>query len=57
MGGNTVSLRQKFIQDMTEMNDDDGDTSDFKVTLTWHSYSELVLWPWGHCTNCYTSDR
>ena len=56
MGGNSEP-ETKFIQDMTEMNDDDGDgASDFKVTLTWHSYSELVLWPWGHCTNCYTPD-
>ena len=36
---------------MTEMNDDDGDgASDYKATLTYHSYSELVLYPWGHCT-------
>ena len=56
MGGNSEP-ETKFIQDMTEMNDDDGDgSSDFKVTLTWHSFSELVLWPWGHCTNCYTPD-
>ncbi|MEE3277464.1 MAG: M14 family zinc carboxypeptidase, partial [Candidatus Thermoplasmatota archaeon] len=56
MGGNSEP-ETKFIQDMTEMNDDDGDgSSDFKVTLTWHSFSELVLWPWGHCTNCYTTD-
>nr|MCS5529661.1 M14 family zinc carboxypeptidase [Candidatus Poseidoniales archaeon] len=56
MGGNSEP-ETKFIQDMTEMNDDDGDgASDFKVTLTWHSFSELVLWPWGHCTNCYTPD-
>ena len=56
MGGNSEP-ETKFIQDLTEMNDDDGDgASDFKVTLTWHSFSELVLWPWGHCTNCYTPD-
>ena len=56
LGGNSEP-ETKFIQDMTEMNDDDGDgASDFKSTLTWHSYSELVLWPWGHCTNCYTPD-
>ena len=56
MGGNSEP-ETKFIQDMTEMNDDDLDgASDFKVTLTWHSFSELVLWPWGHCTNCYTPD-
>ena len=56
MGGNSEP-ETKFIQDMTEMNDDDGDSaSDFKSTLTWHSFSELVLWPWGHCTDCYTPD-
>ena len=56
MGGNTEP-ETKFIQDMTEMNDDDlNGASDFKSTLTWHSFSELVLWPWGHCTDCYTPD-
>ncbi|MDP6703093.1 MAG: M14 family zinc carboxypeptidase [Candidatus Thalassarchaeaceae archaeon] len=56
MGGNTEP-ETKFIQDITEMNDDDGDgASEFKTTLTWHSFSELVLWPWGHCTNCYSPD-
>ena len=56
MGGNTEP-ETKFIQDMTEMNDDDmNGASDFKSTLTWHSYSELVLWPWGHCTDCYAPD-
>jgi len=56
LGGNSEP-ETKFIQDMTEMNDDDGDgASEFKATLTWHSYSELVLWPWGHCTNCYSPD-
>ena len=55
-GGNSEP-ETKFIQDMTEMNDDDEDgASEFKSTLTWHSYSELVLWPWGHCTDCYTPD-
>ena len=40
------------------MNDDDGDgASDYKVTLTWHSFSELVLYPWGHCTNCESTDH
>ena len=30
------------------MNDDDGDgASDFAITLSWHSFSELVLYPWG----------
>ena len=43
---------------MTEMNDDDGDgASDYKATLTYHSYSELVLYPWGHCTGCQTVDH
>ena len=56
MGGNSEP-ETKFIQDITEMNDDDGDgASEFKTTLTWHSFSELVLWPWGHCTNCYSPD-
>ncbi len=55
-GGNTEP-ETKFIQDLTEMNDDNMDgASDFKSTLTWHSFSELVLWPWGHCTNCYAPD-
>ncbi len=57
MGGNSEP-ETKFIQDMTEMNDDNGDgASDFKSTLTYHSYSELVLYPWGHCTNCQTPDH
>ena len=56
LGGNTEP-ETKFIQDLTEMNDDDlNGASDFKSTLTWHSFSELVLWPWGHCTNCYSPD-
>jgi len=56
MGGNSEP-ETKFIQDMTEMNDDDGDgSSEFKSTITWHSFSELVLWPWGHCTNCVSPD-
>ena len=56
MGGNTEP-ETMFIQDMTEMNDDDmNGASDFKSTLTWHSFSELVLWPWGHCSDCYTPD-
>ena len=56
MGGNSEP-ETKFIQDMTEMNDDNEDgASEFKSTLTWHSYSELVLWPWGHCTDCYAPD-
>ena len=57
MGGNSEP-ETKFIQDMTEMNDDDGDgASDYKATLTFHSYSELVLYPWGHCTNCQSTDH
>ncbi len=57
MGGNSEP-ETKFIQDLTEMNDDDGDgSSEFKATLTWHSFSELVLYPWGHCTNCESPDH
>ena len=57
LGGNSEP-ETKFIQDMTEMNDDDGDgASDFKATLSWHSFSELVLWPWGHCTDCDNPDQ
>jgi hypothetical protein len=56
-GGNSEP-ETLFIQDITEMNDDDGDgASDFKATLTWHSYSELVLYPWGHCTGCSAPDE
>ena len=56
-GGNSEP-ETKFIQDLTEMNDDDGDgASDFAITLSWHSFSELVLYPWGHCTNCETDDH
>ena len=56
-GGNSEP-ETKFIQDMTEMNDDNGDgASEFKATLTYHSYSELVLYPWGHCTNCQSPDH
>ena len=57
LGGNSEP-ETKFIQDMTEMNDDDGDgASDYKATLTYHSFSELVLYPWGHCTGCVTVDH
>ena len=57
LGGNSEP-ETKFIQDMTEMNDDDGDgASDYKATLTYHSYSELVLYPWGHCADCETVDH
>ena len=56
-GGNSEP-ETKFIQDLTEMNDDDGDgASDFAITLSWHSFSELVLYPWGHCTGCETDDH
>ena len=56
-GGNSEP-ETKFIQDMTEMNDDNGDgSSEFKATLTWHSFSELVLYPWGHCTDCESTDH
>jgi hypothetical protein len=56
-GGNSEP-ETKFIQDLTEMNDDNGDgSSEFKATLTWHSYSELVLYPWGHCQDCETTDH
>ena len=56
-GGNSEP-ETKFIQDLTEMNDDDGNgKSDFKATLTWHAYSNLVLYPWGHCTGCVTPDH
>ena len=56
-GGNSEP-ETKFIQDLTEMNDDNGDgSSEFKATLTWHSYSELVLYPWGHCQGCESTDH
>ena len=56
-GGNSEP-ETRFIQDLTEMNDDSGNgASEFKSTLTHHSYSELILYPWGHCTGCETSDH
>lgn len=56
-GGNSEP-ETKFIQDLTEMNDDTGDgSSEFKATLTHHSYSELILYPWGHCTDCQSPDH
>lgn len=56
-GGNTEP-ETKFIQDLTEMNDDNNNGgSDFPVTLTWHSFSELILYPWGHCQNCDNPDQ
>ena len=57
LGGNSEP-ETKFIQDMTEMNDDNGDgSSEFKSTITHHSFSELILWPWGHCTDCESPDH
>ena len=57
LGGNSEP-ETKFIQDMTEMNDDTGDgASEFKATITHHSFSELILYPWGHCTNCESPDH
>ena len=57
LGGNSEP-ETKFIQDMTEMNDDTGDgSSEFKATITHHSFSELILYPWGHCTNCESPDH
>jgi hypothetical protein len=56
-GGNSEP-ETRFIQDLTEMNDDVGNgASEFKSTLTHHSYSELILYPWGHCTDCETTDH
>lgn len=57
LGGNSEP-ETKFIQDLTEMNDDNQDGgSEFAATLTWHSFSELVLYPWGHCTDCQSPDH
>ena len=56
-GGNSEP-ETRFIQDLTEMNDDVGNgASEFKSTITHHSYSELILYPWGHCTDCETTDH
>ena len=56
-GGNSEP-ETKFIQDLTEMNDDTGDgSSEFKATITHHSFSELILYPWGHCTDCQSPDH
>jgi hypothetical protein len=56
-GGNSEP-ETKFIQDLTEMNDDNGDgSSEYRATLTFHSFSELVLYPWGHCTGCESPDH
>ena len=57
MGGNTEP-ETKFIQDLTEMNDDNGNGgSDFPAVATWHSFSELILYPWGHCSDCDNPDQ
>ncbi len=57
LGGNSEP-ETKFIQDLTEMNDDTGDgSSEFMATITHHSYSELILYPWGHCTDCESPDH
>ncbi len=57
-GGGNTEPETKFIQDLTEMNDDNNNGgSDFPVTLTWHSFSELILYPWGHCQNCDNPDQ
>jgi hypothetical protein len=57
LGGNSEP-ETKFIQDLTEMNDDDDDgASDFIATLAIHAFSELILYPWGHCTDCQSSDH
>ncbi|MEE3083651.1 MAG: M14 family zinc carboxypeptidase [Candidatus Thermoplasmatota archaeon] len=57
IGGNSEP-ETRFIQDLTEMNDDSNNGgSDFGATLTWHSFSELVLYPWGHCSDCETVDH
>ena len=57
LGGNSEP-ETKFIQDLTEMNDDNGDGgSEFKLVFNWHSYSNLILYPWGHCTDCQTPDH
>ena len=48
LGGNSEP-ETKFIQDLTEMNDDNGDGgSEFKLVFNWHSFSNLILYPWGH---------
>ena len=57
LGGNSEP-ETKFIQDLTEMNDDNGDGgSEFKLVFNWHSFSNLILYPWGHCTDCQTPDH
>ncbi len=31
-------------------------TYDICASISWHTYSELVLWPWGYATNAQTPD-
>lgn len=57
LGGNSEP-ETKFIQDLTEMNDDNNNGgSDFPAVTTWHSFSELILYPWGHCQDCTNPDQ
>jgi hypothetical protein len=57
LGGNSEP-ETKFIQDLTEMNDElENGGSDFPAVLTWHSFSELILYPWGHCQDCTNPDQ
>jgi hypothetical protein len=57
LGGNSEP-ETKFIQDLTEMNDERANGgSDFPAVLTWHSFSELILYPWGHCQDCTNPDQ
>ena len=58
-GGNSEP-ETKFIQDMTEMNDDTGEQAAWNSSpsLTHHSYSELdSVAAWGHCTDCESPDH
>ncbi|MEM0466188.1 MAG: M14 family zinc carboxypeptidase [Candidatus Thermoplasmatota archaeon] len=32
-------------------------TNDICASISWHTYSELVLWPWGYATNEQTPDN
>jgi len=31
-------------------------TNDICASITWHTYSELVMWPWGYATNARAPD-
>jgi carboxypeptidase T len=31
--------------------------NDICASISWHTYSELVLWPWGYATNAHTPDN